>query len=380
MHSPDSTKRSPWIWLGVGLLAALPSAAVVLAATLDLLTWEAWVHESAGHFDWTPFIHPPLYNEVLWLGEQLAEATGVRAAVGVSWLGALTTGAIAAGVAAFLSRSAGLRWGLFAAALVALSAAGMRPFEQYPLSRITLTAAVLGTLLLVDPRTRRVGGLAVATALVAALSTELHLNAWVVLAPLWAVLLLGGRRRALGIIFAAVAAVFLASTALGLAQVLADGPMNEPGWTPPMSWDRVTFERNNPFLLLPLLLWLLPSVRRPRGLVALALPTVVLVYIAATTAQQYSGLGIGGTFANCHHYYELIDPLMALAATWALADAWAATAPAGGSGHQGGSGHRKLVLAFAGALLVSQIVWLARSCQASSAARWWQWVDGTTWI
>jgi len=351
----DGTRWRRPVGLALAFLAgaALPAVATWAGLT-DRISWEAWVHDSAGHFDWTPFIHPPLYNEVLWLGERAAEFTGLRPAALLALVNVLLAGIVAAAVAAATLRRSGTGAAVAVTALVALSAAPMRPFEQYPMSRLLVVLAVLGCLALAreDARGRR--WLAGGTFVCAFAAVELHLNAWLVLGPLLSVLAWANpsRRRPLLLVLGGLLLGFGATALRGLPQVLRDGPMNEPGWSPPMSLEAVTFEWANVMLLFALVLWAVPTVRRrcsPR--VAGALSAALLLHLAVVGWQMYAGLAIGGHFVIKHHYYDLVDALMALAAVWAMWDArdrpgwrWATA------------------LALAGLLLWQ--LWLVRTC-------WW---------
>lgn len=303
--------------------AALP-AVTTWAALTDRISWESWVHESAGHFDWTPFIHPPLYNEFLWLGELAGRLTGWRPAVLLALLNIVLAGIVAAAVGRVTARRSGPWAAVAVVALIALSTSAMRPFEQYPVSRLLVVLATLGCMAMAGEQARGRRGLAAATFVCALAATEMHLNAWLVLGPLLAVLAWSnpGRRRALLTLLGTLLIAFGATASRGLPQVLHDGPMNAGGWDPPLSMAAVTFEWANVFLLLALVLWLVPSVRRrcsPR--VGAALAVCLLLHLVVLSGQMYAGLAIGGRFGVHHHYYDLVDALMALAAVWAIWDA-----------------------------------------------------------
>lgn len=351
--------------------AALP-AATAWAALRDRMTWEAWVHESAGHFDWTPFIHPPLYNEVLWLGERAGVATGLAPARLLAALGIVLAGVVAAAAFEATRKRSGPRVAALATALVGLSTGAMRPFEQYPLSRALVLLAALGTLGLAGQKEGLARWLGPATFVLGLLALELHVNAWLVLGPL-ALLLAArnpGRRRALLALIAAWAAAFGLTALRGLPQVIADGPMNEPGWGPPLDWHQVTVERSDPLLLLLPLLWTLPAVRRAAATrVGLALGATLVLHAAVVSGQMFAGLAIGGGFENCHHYWELVDALMALAAAWALADAWGSCRRWPGRG---------AVLVLAAAAVAAQVWVLLRAWRVMSGTVPWE--PGTSWM
>jgi hypothetical protein len=360
-----------------GWALALFAGALLPALTLALglsgrWSWEAWVHDAAGHFDWTPFIHPPLYNELLWLGEQLGAATDVRPAVLLAWLNVPLCGLVAAEVGRATARRSGHRWAALAVALVASSAAVMRPFEQYPVSRLLLVLSVLGLLELARPTGAPRRALAVGTFAACFVSVELHVNAWVVLAPLLLGLALANpaRRRPLAILAGALLLAFGLTALRGLPTVLADGPMNGPGWRPPMRFAVVTLERLDPALLAVALLWLLPAARRaatPR--LGGALLVALALYVGVVSVQMFTGLAIGGDFERCHHYYELVDALAVLAAVWALADARAAATSRGWRGALAG---------LTVALVVVHALVLAWSWRAMDAAT--AWGAGPSWM
>jgi hypothetical protein len=346
--------------------AALPALAT-RAGLAGHLSWEGWVHESAGHFDWTPFIHPPLYNEFLWLGEQASRLTGERPAVLLALVNVLLAGLVAAAVGRATLKRCGPRFAVLAVTLVALSTATMRPFEQYPFSRLLVVLTVLGCLALARGHDAGRRGLAIGTFVCGLLAVEMHVNAWLVLGPLLVVLAWSNpaRRRPLLVLLGALLLAFGASTFTGLWQVLADGPMNEPGWRPPMSWWAVTLEWSNYLLLAPLLLWVWPAVRRrcsPR--VGAALAAALGVHLAVVVGQMYAGLAIGGTRYSSHHYFELVDGVMVLAAVWALHDV---------SSRRGG---RWVAIAGAAGLLAFQ-VWLVRQSWWALTARMG---SGDSWL
>ena len=347
-------------WRGVvGLALAFVAGSLAPALSLwgaatDRVAWEAWVHDSAGHFDWTPFIHPPLYNEFLWLGERSGELLGVHPMLLLAPLNLVLAGVVAAAVAWATARRCGAGWAALAVGLVALSTGAMRPFEQYPLTRLLVVLATLGCLSMARSDSLERRWLAAGTFACAFAAVELHLNAWLVLGPLLVGLALRNpeRRRPLLILLAGLLLAFGATTFTGLWRVLADGPMNDAGWRPPMSWQAVTLEWSNYLLLAPVALWLLPAVRR-RGApaVGLALAAALGVHLAVVVGQMYTGLAIGGTRHSCHHYFELVDAVMVLAAVWALADA------------AKGRLARWLTIGAAVGLVIFQL-WLVRSC-------WW---------
>jgi hypothetical protein len=320
------------IFGAVASLASLPSLGLVAGALHGHLAWEAWAHEIDCHFCWVGYIQPPLFPETLHAFERLGAWLGVDRAVVLSVVAAGGTGVVAAGLfLATLRLGFGAAWAALAAALLAISPAAMRPHEQYPVAKLFCGLALLGFVALLrqpaDRRPSRVSVLFLAAS--SLLAIETHLSAGFLLAPCFGLLLLRRPelRRSLSHVIALVAAGFLLSTLSGFWGTLLHGPGYAPGQPPQSGWRIVTWERNNPFLLLPALLWLVPAVRRGGRTPAALGPAVfagVALLLLVTWTLQYLGLAIGGDFRGCHHYFELADPAFAAIATWALADAWTA--------------------------------------------------------
>lgn len=291
-------------------------------------SWDVWRHRAGDFWSWTPFIHPPGYGEYLRLVERIAEAQGTTAQdIGLQLAAVFTTllvPLVAWGASRELGKSA---WTVVAATLIAVSPSFLRPFEDYPLAALLVTASVVAMM-----SYAREGGLLrwCAVPVFVLLAVELHLNAWFLLGPAMAMLLLvsPGRRLGFGMAIAASIGVFLYSTVQpppGLweqfdhphAYFQGERRFGELRWSDP------NLEWTNPLLFAPLVLWFVPAVmrRNPRG-VALALS--IAFYAAVTTGLMATGLAIASHRAESHHYYELIDPALTLCAVWALASAWRA--------------------------------------------------------
>jgi hypothetical protein len=283
-----------------------------------------------------PYIHPPLYSTYMWAMERAYRQWGLWQGFGVYLQSALATVVSLAVLQWALPRDRRLGWALVLGALVVGSAGNLRPFEQYPVARLGVTAA--GALLL---RYAEVGGRGrLGAAWVLSIATvELHLNSWFVLGPLWLTLaiLVPGRRRGLFWGLGALLVAFLASTWPGLYEVLREGPGHPAGWAPPLSVSAMTMEWTNPWTFLPLLFVATP-IFADRPPVPLALGASLAAYTVITLGLQYRGLCMGGDFQSAHHYFELVDPLLAFLAVrwmqmaWDRADHWAVRALVVGAG------------------------------------------------
>lgn len=328
---PPTLDRPGWTWLAWGLPMAL------LAGGFDLLLfalyrrqevwWKSWEHAAGADWHWVPFIHPPLFTQYMRAFERTSARTGWYEGELLMVVGAaLTPLVVLLAVRLCADGSPRGRWLGLAGLLLAFSPAGLRPFEQYPLSCLLLTAALVA-LLLWWRRGGRVGWV-VAFALTV-LTVEFHLSSWFVLLPTLALLWWAGpeRRRGVAALTIGALALFLLSTQdLGLfGNTLADvfeqpGVRNRDIFSDP-SWRNPTFEYSNPLLYLPLLLWLVPSVRRsePRGLPILA---GVAVYVVVHLLLMQQGMAIHAQAPEPHHYFEMIDPLVTVCSIWALVVAW----------------------------------------------------------
>jgi len=365
---PASAERVGWRWLAWGLPLAL------VAGGFDLLMfalyrrqevwWKSWEHAAGADWHWVPFIHPPLFTQYMRAFERWSDRTGWYEGELLMVFGAAMTPLLVL-LCARLCADGPVRgrWVGLACVLLAFSPAGLRPFEQYPLSCLLLTLS-LAVLLLWWRRGGR--GLWVAAFALTLLTVEFHLSSWFVLLPLAALLFVAGpeRRRGVAGLAIGVLALFLLSTQdLGLfGNTLAD-VFEQPGVRnrdifSERSWANPTLEFSNPLLYLPLLLWLVPAVRRsePRGLPVAA---AVALYVVVHVLLMQQGLAIHAQAPEPHHYFEMIDPLVTAVSIWALAVAWR-TWPSGRG--------RWLVAAGLAAVVVGQGLFLARALHKLSLA------------
>jgi hypothetical protein len=361
--SPPRARRVAAL-LAVLLVGALPGLSDLRDFWNGSIACWAWVHDPGARRHWAAYIHPPGYREVMAAFTAAADATGWRRAE----LGAVVNVAVSAALAwllwSGLRRWGAGRWAWLAVLLIGLSPAAMRPFDHYPVAKLLGTAALLALLRGTDASSSAAAGrrrLLVAS-LLSLLAVEVHLNLWFLIGPMLAALWIGipQQRRELAWIAFAIVAAFLVTAfppfaKQGLLDVLSGGPNHPEAWQRPLRWDVVTIERNNPWMFLPPLLWLIPAVRRAsaRPAVGFAAAAAVFSYAATVALLMYLGFCIGGNFRGCHHYFELADPLMTCVAVWALADAWRAL-DAGWRGLAGRGLAAGLVLAGGLGLLATQ--------------------------
>jgi len=319
-----------WLFAGVplGLLAAVLDLLLVAGRTQGTLWWKAWEHPAGASWHWVPFIHPPLFTQYMRGFEQLANDTGHSPEW---WLVRLSAGL--APLIVLLGARAGQELGghraaALTAALLAISPALMRPFEQYPLSNAILTATLLAVVLYA----RRGGAVrwGLATAL-AVLTVNFHLSSWFIVGPVLGlgVLALPGRRRGFAVMLLGALLLFGYSTQGGVFGNTLQDVLDQPGvrrrdiFAPP-GWRNLTFERSNPLLYLPMLLWFVPSLRRGRPILPL-LTVGFGLYVLAHLLLMQQGLAINSNAPEPHHYFEMIEPLVtacSLAALVAAAQAW----------------------------------------------------------
>jgi hypothetical protein len=185
-------------------------------------------------------------------------------------------------------------------------------------------------------------------------AVELHLSSWFVLGPLWFFLTLSdraatGRAKAHALGIAAWLATFALSTYPGLFEVLRDGPGEGRLGHGSVQWEHVTLEWTDVRLFLPLLLWAIPAVRRDRA-PWVAASLAVVVYTAITWCLMAFNLAIGGPMRDSHHYFELVDPLLAMCALAAVHGAWTT------------AGSKRRLVEIGGAiLLILHVLWYLRA-------------------
>ncbi len=316
--------------LGCSVLGLLGGLFVAAAFHDGMISGEAWSNEAGQPWRWVPYIHPPLYATFMYEMERFYRQTGIWQGFLIYIQGAVATACCVPLVVSALAPERRAPWAGVLGLLVVSSAANLRPFEQYPLARLLITASAAVLL----AHTRHGGRWSLGSAALLSLaSVELHLNSWFVLGPLWFFLavLVPERRRGIALGLGLWLVAFLLSTWPGLFDVIRQGPGHPGGWVPPMSFSALTMEWSNPWTMLPLLLLATPLFP-DRPAAPLALGAALIAYTMITFTLQYRGLCMGGDFQSAHHYFELIDPLLFLLAVtwlqlaWARADHWAVRA------------------------------------------------------
>ncbi len=351
--------RGPKPWLVVALVAA------VLATTwLQFVQWtgittglidrgmiELLAHETPPFLSWSGGVHPPLYSVVLGVAEWAAGPLSSEPELLLFLHGALANilHVVLIGLVAW--RWLGPRQGVAAAWLMAFGTEALRPFEHYPVSALATTLAALAALALARSGGRR--RIAVAVVL-GFLALWLHLSPWFLLGPLLVLLWLGVRDRRRDLLVAAgvVLVLWLATTYPGLYRQLAEGgPGGSQTGTATVGW-------MNPFLFLPLILWVAPRMRRSSSDAPVhgALVVSLVVYALVTFVLQLVQIADGQPYPSSLHYFALVEPLMVLSAVAALGIGWRSAA---------GRVQRGAVVLIGVVLIVTQL---------------WRWADGMTWI
>jgi hypothetical protein len=323
----DLVRRFRW-WVLVPVLTVvswLISTGLLHALSAGDAKWDVWRHRAGNPWSWTPFIHPPGYGEFLRTVQNIAASRGTTEIEIALWVAAgctaLLVPLVARGTAIELGKS---EWIVGAAALVAISPSFLRPFENYPLASVLTTAAIVAM-----AAYARSGGVLrwLAIPVLVMLSVELHLNAWFLLGPAMAMLLIfsTGRRWGFALAIALTVGLFLYSTVAPAPGMwgLFDHPhayFQGSRRFGVFSWSDPNLEWTNPLLFAPLILFLVPAVARrcPRGL---GLALALAFYAVITTVLMASGLAIASNRVEAHHYYELIDPALTIVGIWGLATA-----------------------------------------------------------
>ncbi len=320
---------SPWP-LTLLVLAPLALAVAARQGTLwsqGVLDTQPWFHPIPPRGAWIPFIHPPAYSEFMHWVSALSD----RLWIGEGYLIYLSSGLVSAALmvvfARTLGRRAGAAWALYGSLLLLLSPATLRPFEHYPLTKLTVTVSVLLALHWIRDARRAA---LVGAALLSLLSVMLHLSAWFVIGPALAAatVLAGDRRRPAALLTVGLVATFLLLGFVGtttLWDILeSTGPAQNRSAEGVVSWSNLTYEWNNPWLWAPVLLWALPGVafeRRDGAALAFGMGSFAIL----TFVLMWQALVIAGGWVGSHHYFELIDGLACYAAALACAAAWRST-------------------------------------------------------
>ncbi len=346
-----------------GLAAAL-GAAGIATAWLSFVQWtgltsglidrgmvELLAHETPPFLSWSGGVHPPLYSVVLWLAEHGAGPTGIAPELLLFLHGAVVNVLLVLTIGLVAWRWLGPVPGVAAAWLMAFGTESLRCFEHYPVSAAATTFAALAALALARHGGRR----RIAVAFVFGFAALwLHLSAWFLLGPLLVLLWSGApqRRRELYLAALAVLVAWMATTWPGLYRQLAEGgPGGSEAGTATVGW-------LNPVLYLPLLLWLVPRVGRSSVDVRLhgALALSLVVYTIFTFTLQLAQIADGQPYPSSLYYFELVEPLMMLAAVAAITSAWRSAS----------SRNQRAAVVVIGLLV--------------AGSQLWRWADGMTWI
>jgi hypothetical protein len=321
--SDRSPSRRGWVLaLGFASTAIVLQYLLVLAYRHQAVWWKTWEHTVHVRWSWLQFIHPPLFNEYMAAMQRLSADRSWPIDDLVNQLNALLAFPLVLLILATTRERARGRWLGLVGVLALLSPSAYRPFEQYPVSTLVLTGA-LALSILWFRRGGRVLGLTAFAALLGAV--EFHLSSWFVVAPLLVAgaAMLPDRRRGIAWGGLLLLALFFVSTQPGiftnsLMDVLEQDNVRNHSLFSLKDFSMLTFELSNPFLYLPLALWALPRVRAQerRGLpVALAL----VGYVAAHLFLQGYGLALASKADEPHHYFQMVDPIVAAITVWALA-------------------------------------------------------------
>ena len=353
---------SPWP-LTLGLLAPFQlwmAQVQVEGLKADLLSrgvMELWVHGRQPTLAWVPFIHPPGYSLFMNLTETTSTWLGIEPAWHVLLHGWGCRIAITLLICWAVRRWLGPQEALVAASLVAFSPNGLRPFEHYPVATLLATVALVAVVEFAREGSRWSAGIAVAAVFVA---VEVHLSTWFAVGGTMAAIFffVPGRRRTAALASAAMIGAFMATTWWGLWDVLALGAGNDPE----KSVGTLTVEWTNPLLLGLAGLWLLPPLFR-RSREAGALAAGVALFTVVTLALQAAQVADGQPYPYSLHYFELVDPVLAVCAAWLFRLAVLEAAP--------GSWRRRLCGLATAAVLAGQLGLLFRGQGLAFLNKYW---------
>ena len=273
---------------------------------------ELWVHGRQPTLAWVPFIHPPGYSLFMNVVDTTSAALDVDPAAHVLVHGWLCHAAVVVLVAWAMNRWLDARAALVAAALVALSPNGLRPFEHYPLATLLSTGALLACVELARRGDKRSMWIAIVAVWIA---TDLHLSTWFAIGGTMALVFatMAERRKVAFVASAAMIGGFLLTTIPGLWRVLAMGAGDDPERTV----GTMTVEWTNPALLALLVVWFVPWLFK-RAPEAAALACGIAAFSAVTLELQRMQVADGQPYPYSLHYFELVDPALAVCAAWAL--------------------------------------------------------------
>lgn len=354
--------ESPWpLTLGLLVPIQLWMAQVQVeghrAEVLSRGVVELWVHGRQPTLAWVPFIHPPGYSLFMNLTDTTSGWLGVEPATHV-----LVHGWICQVLITLLICWAARRWlgpkpALMASALVALSPNGLRPFEHYPVATLLATVALIAV---VEFARRGDRASAVVATVAVLLAVEIHLSTWFAVGGAMAAIFffVPGRRRAAAFVSVAMIGLFMLSTWPGLYEVLGLGPGNDPEKT----LGTLTLEWTNPLLLGLALVWLAPPLFR-RSPEAGVLAAGVALFTAVTLALQAAQVADGQPYPFSLHYFELVDPMLAVCAAWLFRQEVLEREP--------GTWRRRLGASAAGLLVASQLLLFVRGQSFAFLNKYW---------
>lgn len=304
---------SPWpLTLGLLVPFQLWMAQVQLegmrGAVLSEGVMELWVHGRQPTLAWVPFIHPPGYSLFMNITDSTSTWLGVEPALNVLLHGWACRIAITLLVCWAARRWLGTKPALVATALVAFSPNGLRPFEHYPVATLLATVALIAVVEFARSGTRWAAAVAVAAVFCA---VEVHLSTWFAVGGSMAAVFffVPGRRKVAAVASLSMIAAFMATTVPGLWKVLGMGLGDDPEKTV----GTLTLEWTNPLLLGLAGLWLLPPLFR-RSREAGVLAAGVALFTAVTLGLQGAQIADGQPYPYSLHYFELVDPLLAICA------------------------------------------------------------------
>ncbi len=318
---------------------------------------ELWVHGRQPTLAWVPFIHPPGYSLFMNLTDTTATWLGVTPSAHVLVHGWICQVLVTLLVCWATRRWLGTKPAMLATTLVALSPNGLRPFEHYPVATLLATVALIAVVEFA--RRGGLGAAALATVTVL-LAVEIHLSTWFAVGGAMAAIFffVPGRRRTAAIASATMIGLFLLTTWPGLWKVLGMGLGNDPEKTAGV----MTLEWTNPLLLAVVGLCLLPPLFR-RAPEAGVLAAGVALFTAVTLGLQAAQVADGQPYPFSLHYFELVDPVLAICAAWLFRLEVLEGEP--------GTWRRRAAAAAACLLVVSQLVLWMRGLTLAFLNKFW---------
>jgi len=286
--------------------------------TVLLPVVEYWVHGVQPDWSWVPFVHPPGYSIFMNAIDWYAGAADHHPRVTILIQGALIQAAIVV-FFAYLGRGwMSPRFAVLLVVLITFLPSGIRPFEQYPIAKLLLVIACFAIVHFARKGTWAAAFAAVFAGLAA---VEMNLLCWFAIGALLASLfvLLPHRRRSLAVLSVVLITLFMSTTYPGMYEALAfkrdpSRGMAEMSGGLSLGW-------TNHVLLLPLALWLVPSVRRLDPLGA-SVGAAGLGFTVVVLLMQHFQFADGQGYPDSYHYFVIIDPILLFASVAALWACW----------------------------------------------------------